>query len=90
LDETLEHMPNWDWVTSGTSIAGDWDYMAWVEGNNWDEIWNHLMELKSTEWRTSALIPIKSWWNQNWKYNWWQEHTAEKKPEIRNAPDQQY
>ena len=76
LDETLKAVPNWDWVTSGASIPGDWDYIAWIEGNNWDEVWNHLMEVKSGQWRTSALIPIKSWWNQNWKHNWWDEYSS--------------
>jgi len=70
LDDTTNNMPNWNWVTSGASIPGEWDYMAWVEGNNWDDIWNHLNEMKSTQWRTQALIPIKSWWNKSWKENW--------------------
>jgi hypothetical protein len=71
LDETLEKSRNWQWMTSGASIPGDWDYMAWIEGENWDEVWNHLMEVKSENWQTSAQIPIKSWWNQNWKNKWW-------------------
>ena len=71
LDETSQQIPQWDWITSGASIPGDWDYMAWVEGNDWNDVWTHLLELKSSHWRTSALIPIKSWWNQNWKQNWW-------------------
>jgi len=81
LDDTSKNMEQWDWITSGASIPGEWDYMAWIEGNNWDEIWGHVMEIKSSEWRTSAIIPIKSWWNQSWKENWWGNHQT--MPEIR-------
>lgn len=85
LDEATKAISNWDWVTSGASIPGNWDYMAWVEGNNWDDIWNHLYEMKSTQWRTSALIPIKSWWNTAWKENWW--YAAEKPFEMQMNVD---
>ena len=71
LDEAPEKIKKWDWATSGASIPGDWDYLAWIEGDNWDDVWNHLLELKSQDWYTSAQIPIKSWWNQNWKDKWW-------------------
>jgi DNA-binding Lrp family transcriptional regulator len=71
LDETTYALKNWQWITSGASIPGDWDYMAWIEGERWDDVWSHLMEAKAQHWRTSALIPIKSWWNHNWEYNWW-------------------
>ena len=76
LDETTNSMEQWDWITSGASIPGDWDYMAWIEGDNWDDVWNHLMELKGRNWKTSALVPIKSWWNQAWKDKWWDTHQA--------------
>ena len=85
LDETSRTIANWEWITSGASIPGDWDYMAWVEGDNWEEIWNHIMEIKSGQWKTSALIPIKSWWNQNWKNNWWTEGKSTANLEMRTA-----
>ena len=71
LDETLNKTRKWNWMISGASIPGDWDYMAWIEGENWDDVWNHLLEIKSENWETSAQIPIKSWWNQSWKNKWW-------------------
>lgn len=71
LDETLDKTRKWDWVISGASIPGDWDYMAWIEGENWEDVWNHLLEVKSENWQTSVQVPIKSWWNQSWKDKWW-------------------
>jgi len=71
LDETSEKIRRWNWATSGASIPGDWDYITWVAGENWDEVWNHVMEMKAESLQTSTYVPIKSWWNQNWKTNWW-------------------
>lgn len=71
LGEVLSKMQKWDWTVSGASIPGDWDYMAWVGGKNWDEVWNHLMEMKTENWQTTTQVPIKSWWNEKWKDNWW-------------------
>jgi hypothetical protein len=71
LEETTNKTRKWDWMTSGTSIPGEWDYMAWVAGETWNEVWDHLFEVKSEKWQISAQIPIKSWWNESWKNNWW-------------------
>ena len=71
LDEANWKIKNWNWTTSGASIPGEWDYMAWVEGQNWDDVWNHLLEMKYQDWQTSTYVPIKSWWNKNWKDKWW-------------------
>ena len=71
LGETPDRIRSWNWMTSGASIPGDWDYMAWVEGENWDDVWNHLLEVKTENWQTLTHVPIKSWWNQSWKDKWW-------------------
>ena len=71
LDEAPDKIRNWNWMTSGASIPGNWDYMAWVEGENWDDVWNHLLEVKTENWQTLTHVPIKSWWNQSWKDKWW-------------------
>jgi len=71
LDETPSKIQKWDWMTSGASIPGDWDYISWIGGNNWDEVWNHIMEIKAEKWDTLIQVPVKSWWNQNWKEKWW-------------------
>ena len=69
--ETPEKIRKWNWMTNGASIPGEWDYISWVSGENWDEVWNHLFELKKENWETYNYVPIKTWWNQNWKNNWW-------------------
>ena len=64
-------MQKWDWITSGASIPGDWDYISWIQGKDWNEVWDHLWQLKKEKWETVSQVPIKSWWNQGWKDNWW-------------------
>ncbi len=76
LDETSQYVPKWDWVTSGASIPGDWDYMAWIQADNWDELWHHLMETKQTNLKTTAVLPLKTYWNKNWEQNWWDEYNT--------------
>ena len=71
LDEANEKIKNWSWTPSGASIAGKWDYLAWVEGQNWNEVWDHIYQIKTENMETATIVPIKSWWNQNWKDNWW-------------------
>lgn len=71
LNETHDKIRQWNWMTSGASIPGDWDYLAWIGGENWEEIWGHLLELKAENWETSTQVPIKSWWNQSWQEKWW-------------------
>ena len=73
LDETSDKIKKWNWMTGGASILGEWDYISWVGGENWEDVWNHLVELKGENWQTHPYIPIKSWWNQKWKDNWWWE-----------------
>ena len=71
LNEAFNIFKAWNWTISGASIPGDWDYMAWIGGKNWDEILSHLLEIKDQKWQTKTFIPIKSWWNENWKNKWW-------------------
>ncbi len=71
LDDTTGKIKEWNWMTSGASIPGEWDYISWVSGENWDDVWNHLAELKQEKWETNPCVPIKSWWNQKWKDKWW-------------------
>ncbi len=67
-----QKLQKWNWITSGASIPGEYDYISWVTGNSWDDVWNHLMELKTENWETVPTVPIKSWWNERWKdYGWW-------------------
>ena len=47
LDEVNSKIKNWNWATSGASIPGDWDYITWVTGQNWNEVWTHLNELQN-------------------------------------------
>ena len=76
LDETSQYVPKWDWITSGASIPGDWDYMAWIQADNWDELWHHLMETKQSNYKTTAVLPLKTYWNTAWEQNWWDDYNS--------------
>jgi hypothetical protein len=71
VDEAQPKIRNWSWMTSDASIPGEWDYISWVGGKNWNEVWNHLWEIKKGKWETTTHVPIKSWWKESWKENWW-------------------
>jgi hypothetical protein len=71
LNETSEKIHQWDWMTSGASIPGEWDYISWVAGENWEDVWHHLIEIKNENWYVHPYVPIKSWWNQQFKDKWW-------------------
>lgn len=73
LNETSDKIKKWDWATSGASIPGDWDYITWIEGDTWDDVWKHLIDIKGENWQTLTYVPVKSWWNQSWKDKWWWE-----------------
>ncbi|HVA65497.1 MAG TPA: hypothetical protein VNK24_01070 [Elusimicrobiota bacterium] len=79
LNGEIKEMQKLPWAASAASIPGDWDYMVWVGGQKWEEVWDHVGELNKDGWHTQTLIPMKSWWNQAWKNSWWaktQEGTA--------------
>jgi len=71
LDDTPEKTKKWNWITSGASIPGDWDYISWIQGENWEDVWNHVLQVKKEDWETSTYVPVKSWWNEKWKSQWW-------------------
>jgi hypothetical protein len=71
IEEDYKKLQNWDWVTSVTSIPGTWDYLSWVWGDTWDEVWNRVVEVNSKTWETLTLVPVRTWWNKNWETKWW-------------------
>ena len=73
LNGCIKDAAKWKWAGSVASVPGDWDYLAWVGGDNWDQVWKGVEGMNAQGWRTETLVPIKSWWNKSWKKEWWAE-----------------
>jgi len=78
LNGEINQLSKWNWATSAASIPGDWDYVAWIGGKKWEEVWDHIGEMNKNGWHTQTLVPLKSWWNKAWKDSWWTNAQEEK------------
>jgi hypothetical protein len=71
LNGEMKRMTQWPWLTSVASVPGDWDYLVWAGGNDWEKVWQNVWSMNKAGWHTETLVPIKSWWNKSWKNAWW-------------------
>ena len=71
LNGEIKNASQWKWAGSVASVPGDWDYLAWIGGDTWDQVWKGVGDMNAAGWRTETLVPIKSWWNKSWKKEWW-------------------
>lgn len=71
LNGSWKKTTNWKWAVSSASVPGDWDWVTWVGGKNWNEVWNHVLDFQKPGWQTTTLVPVRSWWNKSWAKNWW-------------------
>lgn len=71
LNGEWKSMKNWKWASSVASTPGEWDYLVWAGGRNWNDVWNKVGQANRSGWRTQSLVPIKTWWNKSWKKSWW-------------------
>ena len=62
----------WKWAVSSVSVPGDWDWVTWVGGKNWDDAWKNVLEFQRPGWSTMTMVPVKSWWNKSWSKRWWE------------------
>lgn len=78
LNGEIKDIRKLSWAASAASIPGDWDYLVWVGGKSWEQVWGHVGDLNKGGWHTQTLVPVKSWWNKRWKESWWKLSGAEK------------
>lgn len=71
LNGELAHIEKCPNAVSAVSIPGDWDYLVWVGGKKWDDVWKNVWDMNKAGWHTQTMVPIKSWWNKTWKNKWW-------------------
>ena len=67
-EDTVKAYP---WVTSWASTPGKWDVLAWVGGDNWEQVWDRAKKLNQSGWQTDLKVPLQSWWNKGWESRWW-------------------
>ena len=60
-----------NWVWSWASVPGDWDALAWLHGDSWEQVWGHAEALKKKGWETEMMVPLKTYWNKSWEKQWW-------------------
>lgn len=71
LNGEMKNVAKWKWANSVTSVPGDWDYLVWAGGRNWDEVWKGVGDANAAGWQTQTMVPVRSWWNKSWKKDWW-------------------
>ena len=49
---------------------GRLDTLWWVQGDDWDDVWNKARHLRQEGWQTTTQVAMHSWWNQE-KLNAW-------------------
>lgn len=76
LNGELKDVQKHKQAVSAASVPGDWDYLVWMGGRKWEDVWQNVGDLNKGGWQTQTLVPIKSWWNKSWKKNWWADEPA--------------
>ena len=71
LNGELRSFKKWPWMTSAVSVPGEWDYLVWAGGSNWNQVAKRIWELNKGGWHTDTMVPFKTWWNRSWRRNWW-------------------
>lgn len=66
-----KEMTTWDGQVSTASTPGEWDYLSWVAGKDWNQTMEHVMSAKKKGWETNTLVPMRSWWNEKVAAGWW-------------------
>ncbi len=67
---TYEDLKKYEWVNSVASIPGEWDCVAMVYANNYEELYQYLWQLQTRGYDIEYYAPLKCYWNQTWKEKW--------------------
>ena len=73
---TCEELNNCEHVAYYTSTTGDYDWVGFFYGENYNEIFNFMYELKSKGYEIEYYPTPKYYWNTNYQ-NKWESITAE-------------
>ncbi|MFC1522518.1 Lrp/AsnC ligand binding domain-containing protein [Elusimicrobiota bacterium] len=70
LNGTWKKTKNWDWAVSSASVPGDWDWITYVGGWNWNDVCQNQVKFQKLGWQTKTLVPMRTWWNTKWAKLW--------------------
>jgi hypothetical protein len=76
---TYEELKMYDWVASAASVPGDWDCVATIYGETYENIFNFVWELTSKGYEVEYFAPLKTFWNKQYIEKWAQK-TAQATP----------
>ncbi len=71
MQATYDDLMNYDYVCTYSSIPGDWDCIAMICGNTWEETLNRMGELKNQGYEIECYTPYRWWWNKSWEKRWY-------------------
>lgn len=83
LNGNFEKLKEHKWISSAASLPGTWDYIMWISGDNWENVWDNVWELNKNGMQTMTKVPIRTWWNKAWKEKWWEEKQEEKQEVLK-------
>jgi hypothetical protein len=71
MSETYEDLKRYEWMATFASVPGDWDCIGLVSGNNWQDVFMYMAELKEKGYEIECYTPFRWWWNETWRSRWW-------------------
>ena len=73
---TYEDLKMYDYVASVASVPGEWDCVALLYGETYEEIYNYVYELTAKGYEVEYYAPLKCYWNKGYIENWCQTQAA--------------
>jgi hypothetical protein len=67
---TYEEMKLHDWVATVASVPGEWDCVAMLYGESYEEVHHSLWELTTRGYEVEYYAPLNSYWNKEFVENW--------------------
>lgn len=71
LNGEMKKLSRRPWAASVASVPGDWDYLLWAGGKDWEQVWSNVSSLSKSGWDTETVVPLKTWWNKKWQRASW-------------------
>ena len=71
MAETYEDLKSYEWISTFSSVPGDWDCIGLVAGDSWEDVFMYMADLKSAGYEIECYTPFRWWWNESWQSRWW-------------------
>jgi len=67
---TYEELKMYDWIGVLASVPGDWDCVACVCGDTYEDVYNYVWEITAKGFEVEYYPPLKEYWNKEYLRNW--------------------